>query len=251
MGEIYIQFEGICTHFRQPDNPKLPVLHRVVVPALQDISFAFGKTFDPHRAYYRIHEDGTDIPLDGVSFTIENPTPGKDGKDECTYEESYGAIPRLGDLMRETGRELGEPSPAAMLGANRGLAAAYFDFNSATFHACSTAVTGDLGGAVAWARVETDGDPIVSMRPFPSSLLAAADAPAPITLPTGTTIYISNESDTAMGGEYDFLLSYLLADHVPQDPPRPKNVMAPVCAVVRKHKTGGSFDIFCSNSNYP
>lgn len=251
MGEIYIQFEGICTHFRQPDNPKLPVLHRVVVPALQDISFAFHRTFDPHRAYYRIHEDGTDISLDGVSLTIENPTPAKDGRDECTYEDSYGAIPKLGTLMRDAHRELGEPSPAAMLGANHNLVAAYFDFNSATFSACSTAIAGDLGGAIARARVETDGEPIVAIRPFPSSLLATADAPPPITLATGTTIYISNESDVVMGGEYDFLLSYLLADRVPEDPPRPRSVNASVCAVVRKHKTGGSFDIFCSNSNYP
>ena len=72
-----------------------------------------------------------------------------------------------------------------------------------------------------------------------------------ITLATGTTIYVSNESEAVMGGEYDFLLSYLLADRVPEDPRRPRSVKAEACAVVRKHKTGGSFDLFCSNSNYP
>ena len=244
MGELYFQFEGICTNFKFFENPQLPVLHRVVLPAVANFTSVFGRHVDSHVASYAIGEEN-DLPLDGVVVTVDNAV-----GNGCTYDPSYDAVPRLGTLMRNARKELSGPSLPALLGMNRDLVAAYFDFNSASFSACSSATT-DRGAAITRVRVETEGDPILTMRGFAKSLIGGGDVFSSQPLASPTTIYVSNESTEKTGGDNDFLLSYLLAATLPTDPELPASVRVSQCTVVHKVRTGGTFDIYCSNSNYP
>jgi hypothetical protein len=263
MGEIYFQFEGICTNFRIFEHPLLPALHRVVLPNVAAFSSAFGHDVEPHEArMYLGEDDDVGMPLDGVVITVDNAI-----GTGCTYDPSYGAVPRLGALMHDAHRELSEPSLPALLGMNHELAAAYIDFTSATFSACSSPPVASPmpprtapieppppvpGAAITRARIETDGTPFLIVRKFPRSLMGDAEVWSRMIVPPIKTIYISNES-SKQGGSHDFQLSYLLANKPPQDPPLPSSVTASSCAFVMKTRLQPdiSFDIFCSNSNYP
>src|SRR5215475_8893920 len=101
MGELYFQFEGVCTNFRNFENPWLPVLHRVVLPNVASLISAFGHDVKRHEALCYLGMDNEPgLPLEGVVITVQNAKGSG-----CTYDQYYDAIPRLGTLMRNAGKE--------------------------------------------------------------------------------------------------------------------------------------------------
>jgi hypothetical protein len=237
VGELKIQFKGICVNFRQLDNPRLPVLHRVVL-----VNASLEMLIDEHEIpphFASIQLPTLTIPLAGSRLRVRNPL-----NLGCVYDSNYTTLPNLTALISEQdGTNLGLPSLPMMLGENPALAACYFDVNSGIFSACN-----DGGSATTLLTIETDGDPILDQIPF-----ATVPFPPPVAQPLpgltpGVPLTVQNVSSgeqPSQETEFHFYLSYLTAQQMPASPALPLPLTLPPCLPAAIAGPG------CSNSNYP
>lgn len=243
MAKLYIEFKGICVHFRQDDHPSLNVRHRVVMVNGTDITHPIrGAEIPPHYAVLMMPPDSSaPIPLAGVRVRVRGQVDAA-----CVYQDTYALLPSLAALTASDGGTLGPPSLPMLLGENSGLAAAYFDFTSGTFSACS-----DDESASVLAMVETnDGDAEnvkLDLIPFATNPFPAFTVPQSYELPHGSVITIANICDGTKERDTDFYLSYLTAATVPLRlvvPPRETGL--PKCPTAKQIAGPG-----CSDSTYP
>lgn len=243
MAKLYIEFTGICVHFRREFHPVLPVRHRVVLINGRNISHPIrGADIPPHYAFLRTPEPDADpIPLNGVTVRVRNQVDAP-----CTYSPNFALLPNLTDLAATAGETLGPPSMPVLVGENAALTSCYFDFNGGAFDACD-----NNESASVLATIETDsGDTenvTVDMTPFPSAPFPVQSLPVSLVLPSESVITVSNICEGTKDRDTDFYLSYLTAAVLPPRlvvPPRSNGL--PACP---KFKSIGGPG--CADSTYP
>lgn len=243
---VAIRFEGICVNLQKKDHPSLPCKHRVVVPNIRGVRDVWGNEIDSHAAGYTFTLDSggeNEKQLDGATLRIANAC-----GDQVDYDDSYSHVPSLTATVENAGGTLGPVNPVVVGGEDAAVASCYFDVDQGTISACLSA----KGSAVTTIEIDCHGEPELEIIPFPRR----------VPIPT-REVYIWNESDSP-GGPQDFLLSYLIAEHPPENtPPIPSNPSGRQCPPGKTRKeargyvsTGGGVladyvDIGCSNSTYP
>lgn len=244
MATLYIEFKGICVHFRWEDHPSLTVRHRVVMVNGTDISHPIrGAEIPPHYAVLMMPPELSMpiISLAGVTVRVRGQVDAP-----CVYQGTYALLPSLAALAASDGETLGPPSLPMLFGENPGLTSAYFDFNSGTFSACQ-----DDESASVLAMVETDDGDTETVKldlfPFATKPFPAVTLPQSYELPHESVITIANICDGTKDRDTDFYLSYLTAATVPQRlvvPPRETGL--PKCPTAKQIAGPG-----CSDSTYP
>lgn len=204
MGEVTIEFHGICTHFFNP-IPGIP--HRVVLPqadafrpGLIDVDSVLTPYFLPAHLSLISSSNGTfDFPIDGpgicggligtgVRLHIANAIPSPND----TTARSHPPLPSLTEF--DPGYRY---SPEVVLG---GRARCYFDLPYERFE-----VRGKAGHAsFGVSKVTTDGPPILRIEPFSGG--------EPQDVPIGATLTVSNTSISCKDASLDFLLHFLTAE---------------------------------------
>jgi hypothetical protein len=266
MGQVVIQFEGICVNFKQSDFPFLPAAHRIVLINASEITDVWGNTIEKHHAGFATNLGANTqiFPLPGATVKIVNPiTTGlqtgvtyiEEPPEEPGQPGPYSDIPSLTALTPDP--PLSPVSLAVLIGNNPGLVKCYFDVDYGTigstisqFNALMTVVT-----------ILTDGDPQYQVTLFPTALSStAAEDPEP---ELATKMFFWNEEDDPFkASDDDFMLSYLVVSPPPVDPPglpestgagsspnRKASVMAANPETVGL--MDGFTDLGCSNSTYP
>ena len=240
MGTITIQFQGICVNFSQSAHPALPVKQRIVLPRIdKHLPLLQNQLIPPHFAALSYPMSmvppipptatvpdmmGTAIlPLTGGVLHVANPA----NTSFFHIDGSFANIPILTQLSEGT---IGPPDEEVLFGANPFAAACWFDVNAGTIGA-TTSATGEFQTIVT---VETDGDPVLMWRPFPSVTWTEIEFP----LLSGT-VFVQNLALNEFNSEFHFLLNYLTAADLPPIMGIPGS---PPDAI------GGPG---CSNSNYP
>ncbi len=241
MTNIMVEFKGICTNFQAVDPPNgiLPpgVADRIVL-----VNADAGRIIDeheipPHYAWLQL-PTGPSLRLEGCALAIANSIQ----IEPISYMPSYtGIVPNLTTLM---GGTLGPPSQAVIAGNDPSLASCYFDFVSGTFYGCVIPNPDPrMNAAQTRVVVETDGDPVLTLTPFPGSPMP----PATFRPPSGSVLTIvhsaENETDDEM---YHFLLSYLTAAVMPAAPVLPQDILGDPCTSLTQ-----LVSVACSNSTYP
>lgn len=231
MGTLTINFEGICTHFTQ----NVPVPHRVVLVNATNGPTIDGVAIPPHQPTITIAEGGTTplsigpLPLTGVTIAVQNATGSLSGLPP--------GLPLLSTLMAAV-EPFSAPSPGHVVDGIPQWVACYFDLTAGSL----STFTNMLALAVQ-ATVTTNGDPILTFTPFQNAAPLAAGLEPKMTLPSGSTVTISNQAP--MDNDYEpashFLLHYLTAGVMPTVPQLP-----PVSPMPNESASGG-----CSNSGYP
>jgi hypothetical protein len=229
MGQITVEFKGICTHFQQTDHPTLPVKHRVVVlradilnmPPIRD------KVIPPHFASLSFSSSSSlaVLPLTGCTLSFANAAGD-------LRLENFELMPSLTILSDDT---LGPASEPVLFGKNPLVTACWFDFD----HGQIKAVVSPNFEVATQVTVETDGDPLLTYRPFPTVIYPP---PSDILIQPdpGGTVLVQNTAmpHDEIDSEFHFYLNYLTATQLPPVMKLPNGPPG----------TGGPG---CSNSNYP
>ena len=241
---ITIEFQGVCTNFQPSElngNVLPPGLDRVVlVNADREITID-GRLIPPHKAWLQL-PTGPSIALAGCTLEIANPAqPGS-----LSYQPSYlSVIPNLTVLTAGANEILGPPSPAVVSGNDPAVASCYFDFVSGAFSGCV-----NVAAAVTRVLVETDGDPVLRLTPFPGSPML----PQTFQPPSGSTLRVIHAAENE-DQPFDFLLHYLTAATMPPDPPIAPPISGPPCSTSTAASDVGIQKLVvissCSNSTYP
>jgi len=240
MGNITIHFQGICVNFSQSAHPALPVQHRIVLPRVdKHLPLLQNQLIPPHFAALSfpmsdvppipptvpvMEMSGTAIlPLTGGVLHVNNPANTSFTLDPITFP----LIPNLTTLSEGT---IGPPDEEVLFGSNPFAAACWFNVNAGTVG--SKDMEGERQTTV---EVETDGDPVLMWKPFPSVIWTEIVFP----LRSGVTVLVQNSSLNEFNSHFHFLLNYLTAADLP-----------PIMGIPGPplHDIGGPG---CSNSNYP
>ena len=242
MATLYIEFRGICVHFRREFHPSLPARHRAVLINGREINGPIrGAEIPPHYALLRA-PDVLEEPmfLTGGTLRVRNQVDAP-----CVYDPTFDQLPNLTRLMESAGETLGPPSMAVLLGENSALTSSYFDFNGGTFYACQ-----DGESASVSVAVETSGDSenvMLDFHPFPTAPFPVLTPPMTLELSSGSVIRVSNICADVKDRDTDFYLSYLTAAIVPIQPVIPaRDNGLPLCP--ERYEIAGPG---CSDSTYP
>jgi hypothetical protein len=257
IGQVVIQFEGICVNFSQLSFPFLPAAHRIVLINASDITEVWGNRIDRHYAAFSTDLDPT-VPmfqLHGAVVQIVNPI-RTDPQAGVTYDPTYQTIPSLTTLTPD----LSPASLAVLIGRNPALTSCYFDIDYGTIGSA----TSQYGAFMTQVTILTDGDPLYMVTPF-RSVLSSAPMELLKPLPATSSMYFWNEEDSPLGASNDdFMLSYLVlsvppikAPNLPTSPGggptsnRKATVLQAAAASANVHMTDFMTDVGCSNSRYP
>jgi hypothetical protein len=243
MGNITINFVGICTHLPAVGPSHL---HRVVViqnPAGNTIG---GNPISPHTASIKIVKgdivSGT-VPSDlsRRRLTISNAVSGN-----VTYDPTWGAIPTL---SRFAGAPLTLNAAVAFDGTPPSdILVTYFDIFSGSF----------LAGWVPSMQT-----PIASRQPVGASvtiqtsadnptLLFDGSSPVEVTFTPGTILELINDAnEDAPDQDFDFLLHFEIVSPIPPSPIFPMQIQFTGLQNLPGLKDGHDITTGCSNSAYP
>lgn len=230
MGALTIHFVGICTHvIKEAGVPHRVVLIREMQPVTLD-----GYLIEPHVPDLEV--DGNPIALPDVlhrvrleiANTVGEP-PQYDGHFNCAVL----SLRKIGGESLRLDRSVaveGQP-PAGV----------YFDITHGSFSA--TRVSG--GGTAGRVVIETaDDDPTLVITPIDGGESRR------LPIPTGSVLYLSNDSHPKNHDDADFLLHYKAMDRIPGGAPFPKS--EPRCPGLPPHpRPGRDIGPGCSNSRYP
>lgn len=257
MGQVEIQFEGICVNFKQSEFPSLPAKHRIVLINASTITNVWGETISPHLAAFSLGSDLTveTIPLSGAVVKIANPITDE-RQPGVTYDtapnSAYANIPSLTAL---TPSLTSVPSPAVLTGDNPDLVSCFFDIDFGTISS-----RGGLGGSIMTVvTILTDGDPLYQLTPFATGLSSSPILEVEPQPATGQMFFSNEETEVSQAKDEDFLLSYLVLSPPPSTTPNiplgavKRNAANRKSEIARKLSNGPlTFsDIGCSNSQYP
>ena len=233
MGTLTVYFVGICTHLREFTSRETE--HRVVLINAREGREINQETIVGHQATLR-YTDGEgkpqQVPLNGVHITMNAVAP------DVVYDRSFfTCIPRLTALAPD----LPSLSLDVAKGRDTSLAAAYFD-------AAGRFIAGadNNDASVAVLNVVTHDPPTLTLTNFDGS------GAKTIELPSEAAIQIENVGPGRAGGDspHDFLLNFLVAQHVPADAKWP-TARAQCTLDVALPFPDNTVDPGCSNSNYP
>lgn len=256
MGNVTIEFRGICTQIQLPIPLVDGVLHRTVLVRwdhegeLMPYPPYAGKPVPPHHASLtviggietadvaeleaigalrRIHPG--QWRMDGVRLTVESAV------GQVTYEPSYFEIPSL----RQLAPLFGELSRDVVYGPD---AWCHFDVSNGTFRGVQfDAVNGSW---YTFLDVTTsDAPPVLRIE-----LLRDPAIRGHIRLMFGAVISIDNTATPGEDKAHDFLLHYLTAQNPPTDATIPPDAEAMVTGppvILEFFEIGPG----CSNSNFP
>jgi hypothetical protein len=155
--------------------------------------------------------------------------------------------PNLKDLVEQDGGAiLSPPSDHVVFGSDPQKASLYFDFRSGAL----TTVT-NKSGAVISKLVVQGTEVMLETTAFGAGPLPPGWPPQRY-FHEDTTIVVMNEDATEAASDYDFLLHYLTAEHMPLSPPIP-GAQDPGPIAVTEHLPPSlqAIGAGCSNSNYP
>ena len=239
MGSLTVYFVGICSHLREFTSVETE--HRVVLINAREGKEINGHKIVGHVATLRyLDAKGTPRhePLNGVRITIKNPS-----ATPLTYDKSFfTCLPRLTAYAQD----VITLSLDVAKGHDPNLVAAYFDIPAGNLIAGADA----NDASVAVLTVPTDGDPILSIEPFPGHHSNASAREIP--LPPNAHIQLENVGPGLRHGEgpHDFLLNLLVAQVIPPKATWP-TTRADCKLDVALPFPGNTVDPGCSNSNYP
>jgi len=247
VGQLTVQFLGICTHFTQNISP---IPHRVVLVNASAGITVGGVPIPPHFATILITPPGAPpgtglgpFSLTGVAISLQNPASDPLGLLPSNVPNLTNLTAPIQPLAIRSSQYVIEQVPQ--------FAAAYFDIVTGTF----TTIPGPggaVGVAVSMNTVPTttqppDDDPVLLFTPFPNAAPLASGLSSSMPVASGSTITFANEAASAdenSPGSFPtshFFLHYLTASQMPSAPQVP-----PMSATVSGSVGGG-----CSNSQYP
>ncbi len=250
---VVIQFEGICVNFRRSDFPFLPAAHRIVLINASTITDVWGNIIFPHLAGFTVGSDPTvpTTPLSGSVVRITNAV-----KTGVTYipegePDSYDAIESLTALTPG----LSGPSLAVLVGQNPEVTACCFDVDDGVI---GSAPSG-LGATMTIVTIQTTGDPLYQLTPFPTGLSSAQIFEVPPQPATNQMFFSNEEIEPSQGSDNDFLLSYLVVDPPPVGTPTIPTSATGTPSPNRKSMMAAKLpppqkvfsDVGCSNSQFP
>lgn len=239
MGEIAVEFVGICTHIQFPQG-LFTTQHRVVLvnSDAQRIAAEHHPRIEKHHPRVEIRQ-GTHVlygrDLNGAAVAIDGALDGA-----LTYDFHYNcALPRL---LMEGFTDSANLSPRVKDSPDASLVSGLIDLPNASF----TAQMREDGAAVGVATVQIEGPRQISIQSFAG---AAEIIDERIPVPEGAVVVFSNHAE-GRDDDHDFHLNFLIFDPVPDVK---RNVMRRVCPGIPPHQRHGwgSIGPGCSNTNFP
>lgn len=262
MGNLTIEFRGICTQIKLPDAID-GVLHRTVLVRWdqEQLLMPYAKVIPPHISSLTIRggieeQHVTDLETASALISTE---PGSwqlagvrlsvDGSvgDSVTYTQSSFSVPSLTTLAPN----FGELSRTRVFGSD---ANCHFDIRSGSFRGIRFEPV--IGSWYTFVDVPTEEDnPRVLIQQ-----LGETSVQGWIRLMPGAVVSIDNTAPPGQDKSWDFYLHYLTAQIPPTDATLPPEVTQEV-EVIDEGRKGSEIDVHamsafeigpgCSNSNYP
>jgi hypothetical protein len=250
MGNLVIQFVGICVHVDQTHFPLLQSQHRVIFlanPTRLNIDPRNPDVFvDAHKPKLFLmlpqtidldcvssNGAGDTYDLNRVSLQVANAKP------PFATDATLGIVPHLTELGA------GEANTGVILDGDDPVGA-YFDIDAGTLSASVTS-----GGAVITTlRVETFGAPILRLKCIDHGAPIDVELPEPDPA-VPVTLSIANLAVGGEDNENDYLLDFRVCQNMPADPKPPKPAGLSTGEGELDPRIPDDFSSACSNSNYP
>ncbi len=247
MGNLIIQFVGLCIHVDQSHFPDLPSKHRVIFLANPTRLRIKDHDVNAHRPQLHFLTTMTTIDLDCVR------SPEADGPfdldrvalqlAEGNWKTPFNRDPTFVSVPHLTELGAGEGNRNVIMDVHEPVGA-YFDIDAGVLSACLN----NEGAVITTLQLETFGPPILRLK------CIDRDAATELKFPDEETVRlaITNLAVDGEDNDHDYLLNFRICKDMPAEPQSPGIPLGlPLCEGPSGHRIADDFSSACSNSNYP